>query len=192
MARSNPRFQGLQHPSCISVITKVASPCTRFSRFQTGRRYAYFHHGEIGIRVQVSYTQLAITHLLCHIRTSQHVSRRFQSGNLFLAGDAAHRFPPSGAFGMNTGIQDAHNLAWKLAAVLDGAAGPSLLDSYEVERKPVAEGNTALSVNNWKQAVQVPAGAAGFPLLDAANVVVSQFKFHCKRILSLVSRHSLR
>ena len=50
---------------------------------------------------------------------------------IFLVGDAAHRFPPAGGFGMNTGVQDAHNLAWKMAAVLHGRAGEELLDSYE-------------------------------------------------------------
>jgi 2-polyprenyl-6-methoxyphenol hydroxylase-like FAD-dependent oxidoreductase len=75
---------------------------------------------------------------------------------VLLAGDAAHRFPPSGGFGMNTGVQDAHNLGWKLAAVLQGAAGEGLLRSYQAERRPVAEANTALSVANWNEAVKVP------------------------------------
>jgi putative polyketide hydroxylase len=63
---------------------------------------------------------------------------RWSSGRVFLAGDAAHVMPPSGAFGANTGIQDAHNLAWKLAMVLRGQADPALLDSYDQERRPVA------------------------------------------------------
>ncbi|MER6950130.1 FAD-dependent monooxygenase [Nonomuraea sp. NPDC000554] len=62
---------------------------------------------------------------------------RFRAGRVFLAGDAAHVVPPLGAFGLNTGMADAHNLAWKLAAVLAGQAGPGLLDSYEAERRPV-------------------------------------------------------
>ena len=66
------------------------------------------------------------------------VAERFGDGRVFLAGDAAHRHPPSGALGLNTGIQDAHNLAWKLAAVVGGTASPALLDSYEAERRPVA------------------------------------------------------
>ncbi|MCX4680599.1 FAD-dependent monooxygenase [Streptomyces sp. NBC_01433] len=66
------------------------------------------------------------------------VARRFRSGRVFLVGDAAHRHPPSGALGLNTGVQDAHNLAWKLALVLDGAADDALLDTYESERRPVA------------------------------------------------------
>ncbi|XVQ88740.1 FAD-dependent monooxygenase [Microbispora siamensis] len=63
---------------------------------------------------------------------------RFRAGRVFLAGDAAHAVPPLGAFGLNTGMADAHNLAWKLVSVLAGQAGPGLLDSYEAERRPVA------------------------------------------------------
>lgn len=57
---------------------------------------------------------------------------------------------------MNTGIQDAHNLAWKLAAVLSGKAAGQLLSSYHTERRPVAAANSALSVNNWHEALRVP------------------------------------
>lgn len=69
---------------------------------------------------------------------AERVAQRYASGRVFLAGDSAHEMSPTGAFGSNTGIQDAHNLAWKLAAVLDGAAGPGLLETYEAERLPVA------------------------------------------------------
>ncbi|WHZ25809.1 MAG: Polyketide hydroxylase WhiE VIII [Nitrospira sp.] len=67
------------------------------------------------------------------------IAERFRKGRVFLVGDAAHVMPPTGAFGGNTGIHDAHNLAWKLAAVLKGAADASLVDSYDSERRPVAE-----------------------------------------------------
>jgi putative polyketide hydroxylase len=73
------------------------------------------------------------------------VADRFQAGRVFLAGDAAHVMPPWGGFGANTGIQDAHNLAWKLAAVLGGHAGPALLDTYNVERRPVARSVSEIS-----------------------------------------------
>ncbi|MFI7002746.1 FAD-dependent monooxygenase [Nocardia sp. NPDC050175] len=63
---------------------------------------------------------------------------KFQRGRVFLVGDAAHSVPPQGAFGLNTGAADAHNLAWKLAAVLHGQAGPALLETYETERRSVA------------------------------------------------------
>jgi 2-polyprenyl-6-methoxyphenol hydroxylase-like FAD-dependent oxidoreductase len=65
------------------------------------------------------------------------VADRFREGRVFLAGDAAHVMPPNGGFGGNTGIHDAHNLAWKLALVLRGDADPALLDTYEAERRPV-------------------------------------------------------
>ncbi|MFI6100998.1 FAD-dependent oxidoreductase [Lentzea sp. NPDC051213] len=67
------------------------------------------------------------------------VADQFSQGRIFLAGDAAHTLPPSrGGFGANVGIEDAHNLAWKLAAVLNGESRPSLLDTYDAERRPVA------------------------------------------------------
>jgi 2-polyprenyl-6-methoxyphenol hydroxylase-like FAD-dependent oxidoreductase len=62
----------------------------------------------------------------------------FRQGSVFLAGDAAHVMPPTGGFGGNTGVADVHNLAWKLAMVLRGDAGPGLLDSYDAERRPIA------------------------------------------------------
>ncbi|MET3984581.1 FAD-dependent oxidoreductase [Streptomyces sp. PvR034] len=78
-------------------------------------------------------------------------SWRSADGRVLAAGDAAHTFPPTGGFGMNTGIQDAHNLAWKLAAVLHGGAPDTLLDSYERERRPVAEFNARHSESNALQ-----------------------------------------
>jgi putative polyketide hydroxylase len=68
-----------------------------------------------------------------------YVADRFRDGPVFLAGDAAHVIPPIGGFGGNTGVQDAHNLAWKLAFVLRGQAGEGLLDTYEAERLPLAD-----------------------------------------------------
>ena len=71
------------------------------------------------------------------------VAERFQRGRVFLGGDAAHLFTPTGGLGYNTAVEDAVNLGWKLAHVLQGRAPESLLASYEVERKPLAERNTA-------------------------------------------------
>lgn len=71
-------------------------------------------------------------------RATACVAEKFQVRRIFIAGDAAHLMPPNGGFGGNTGIHDAHNLAWKLALVLKGHAPEGLLDSYASERKPVA------------------------------------------------------
>jgi putative polyketide hydroxylase len=75
-------------------------------------------------------------------------AKQYQQGRIFLCGDAAHRIPPTGGMGMNTGIGDAHNLAWKLAYVIHGYAEKSLLNSYETERKPLAQTTIDWSVNN--------------------------------------------
>jgi 2-polyprenyl-6-methoxyphenol hydroxylase-like FAD-dependent oxidoreductase len=74
---------------------------------------------------------------VAHWRAEANVAARMQAGRVFLAGDAAHVVPPNGGFGGNTGVQDARNLAWKLAAVVKGEAGPALLDTYEEERGPL-------------------------------------------------------
>lgn len=66
-------------------------------------------------------------------------AQQYRHGRIFLCGDAAHRIPPTGGMGMNTGIGDAHNLAWKIAYVIQGYADQTLLDSYEQERKPLAQ-----------------------------------------------------
>jgi putative polyketide hydroxylase len=71
-------------------------------------------------------------------RATAEVARKFSEGRVFIIGDAAHLMPPNGGFGGNTGIHDAHNLAWKLAQVIHGHAHPRLLESYASERKPVA------------------------------------------------------
>ena len=84
-------------------------------------------------------------------RHEQAVADRWRVGRILLVGDAAHRFPPHGGFGMNSGIQDCANLAWKLAAVVRGQAGEELLDTYEAERKPVAEYNAEQVALNTKR-----------------------------------------
>ena len=73
---------------------------------------------------------------------------RYQDGAVLLAGDAVHQHSPAGGFGMNTGMGDAVDLGWKLAATLDGWAGPGLLASYQSERRPVARRNVGVATDN--------------------------------------------
>lgn len=86
--------------------------------------------------------------------TSQ-VAERYREGNVFLVGDAAHRFPPTGGLGLNSGVQDAHNLAWKIAFVERGRAGAGILDTYEIERRPVAQNNADQSLANALKIIEV-------------------------------------
>jgi 2-polyprenyl-6-methoxyphenol hydroxylase-like FAD-dependent oxidoreductase len=76
------------------------------------------------------------------------VAKHYRKGRIFLAGDAAHRIPPAGGLGINSGAGDVQNLSWKLAAVLRGEAGDALLDTYEAERQPVARNNNEQSLTN--------------------------------------------
>jgi len=93
------------------------------------------------------------------------VAERFRDGAVLLAGDAAHVMPPTGAMGANTGIQDAHNLAWKLAAVLRGEAGDELLSTYDAERRPIAERTVAQAAARFaaRSGPGGPPGAGGPP-----------------------------
>jgi hypothetical protein len=70
------------------------------------------------------------------------VAEKFQQGRVFIAGDAVHLFTPTGGLGYNTAVEDAVNLAWKLASVIRGLAPVSLLETYETERRPLAQRNT--------------------------------------------------
>jgi 2-polyprenyl-6-methoxyphenol hydroxylase-like FAD-dependent oxidoreductase len=90
-------------------------------------------------------------------RPNVRLARRFRDGRVFLAGDAAHAHPPTGGQGLNTSVQDAYNLGWKLAAALAAGPGPEaerLLDSYEAERRPVAEHVLGLSEDLLRRHVE--------------------------------------
>src|SRR5580658_10786642 len=73
------------------------------------------------------------------------LAERYRQGRVFLAGDAVHLVIPAGGLGMNTGVADAFDLSWKLAATLEGWGGPELLDSYEIERRQIGERNIGAS-----------------------------------------------
>ena len=84
------------------------------------------------------------------------VADRFVDGRVFLAGDAAHAHPPNGGLGMNTGIQDSWDLGWKLAALVKGWGGPTLVESYDYERRPACARAAAESLRNYHRLVGAP------------------------------------
>ncbi|MEM7281890.1 MAG: FAD-dependent monooxygenase [Pseudomonadota bacterium] len=87
------------------------------------------------------------------------VADRFREGPVFLVGDSIHRFPPTGGLGLNTGVGDVHNLIWKIAAALKGNLSEddaaTLLDSYELERRPVAQANCDVSKENNEKMTEI-------------------------------------
>src|ERR1700679_4345985 len=88
------------------------------------------------------------------------VAGNMGAGRVVLCGDSAHLFTPTGGFGLNTGVDDAMNLGWKLAALSQGWGGPKLLPSYEIERRPIAQRNTAASKSLARSVGAVPIGEA--------------------------------
>jgi hypothetical protein len=112
-------------------------------------------------------------------RAQRRTARTFRAGRVFLAGDAAHTHPPTGGLGLNTSVQDAYNLGWKLAAVLASRAPAALLETYEEERRPIAAATLGLATKlldatkrgdsrRGREVQQLDIGYAGSPLaLDA-------------------------
>lgn len=96
------------------------------------RAAAGLPEADVTLRPQIPGTDLTV---LAFPIVAQ-IAESYRAGRVFLVGDAAHAWPPTGGLGANAGIQDAHNLAWKLAAVLRGAAASALLDTYHDERRP--------------------------------------------------------
>jgi putative polyketide hydroxylase len=106
------------------------------------------------------------------------VAERLVEGRVLLVGDAAHQLPPTGGFGMNTGVQTAHNLVWKLALVLSGAAGPALLDTFDRERRPVGRFNADRSLENAMVVQRINAAATGeMPALTPAEAVEASRRY---------------
>jgi len=113
------------------------------------------------------------------------VSERYHEGRAFLAGDSAHMLSPTGAFGMNTGIQDAVDLSWKLAAVLQGWGGPRLLDSYDAERRPIGHRNVREAAANFRRMTSPRPG----PLLLDPTPAGDAFRQQLGAEFSAIMRH---
>jgi hypothetical protein len=105
-------------------------------------------------------------------RISHRIVDAYGRGRVFVAGDAAHIHPPTGAQGMNTGIQDAHNLAWKLALAVSGDAAHGLLDSYDAERRPVGEEVVGRTVRSAREGIGADSADPDFVIRREAQLLI--------------------
>lgn len=105
-------------------------------------------------------------------RISHRIAGSYGSGRVFIAGDAAHVHPPTGAQGMNTGIQDAHNLAWKVALAVRGHAATGLLDSYDAERRPVGEDVVGRTVRSAREGIGADATDPDYVIRREAQLLI--------------------
>ena len=105
------------------------------------------------------------------------VAESFQRGRIFIAGDAAHTMPPTGGYGGNTGVQDAHNLAWKLSCVVKGQAGPELLASYNAERQPAGRQAIEQAYNRYVTRSDPDIGTEGMkPAIPDIHVEFNRYR----------------
>ena len=137
------------------TMTEIGHPGVRGMLLSVGERRWVLHTGAPGTPEELVRTALGADVPVTVIaakwwRATVRMADRFRAGRAFLAGDAAKAISPLGAFGLNTGLADGHNLAWKLAMVLAGQAGDRLLDTYHDERHAVAEFVTRQAVVRWR------------------------------------------
>ena len=111
-------------------------------------------------------------------------AERYRDGRVFLAGDAAHTMPPNGGFGGNTGVQDAHNLAWKLALAIKGSAGPRLLETYDLERRPLGELTVEQAYTRYVRRTAPYLGTESIqPVVDEWRMEIG-YKYHSSAVFS--------
>jgi 2-polyprenyl-6-methoxyphenol hydroxylase-like FAD-dependent oxidoreductase len=148
----------------------------------TNERCVEFVHSAIGMpEAKVEIEDIAPW------RAVAEVAERFTDGRVFLVGDAAHVMPPMGGFGGNTGVQDTHNLAWKMALVLKGLAGPDLLATYNAERQPIGELATQQAYTRYVLRVVPERGKEGMqPLVDDLSMEIG-YRYHSPAIVSEAS-----
>lgn len=137
------------------------------------------------VRAAIGDTEVALDIKSCNPWSMQaRTAEKIRIGNVFLAGDAAHPLPPTGGQGTNTGIGDVHNLAWKIALVLDGVAKDSILDSYSSERLPIARFNVAQSARNAQNMGKAGLGSA----LKVPAEIIEAFETRDKQLLKPVRK----
>jgi len=141
-------------------------PNTNVSEGLTDQRCLELIHAALG----ASDVPITIDSVM-HWQAEANTAERFRDGRVFLAGDAAHVMPPNGGFGGNTGVQDAQNLAWKIARVVRGEEEESLLDSYDAERRPVGAFTVEQAYSRYVTRTAPYLGSAGMePIAPDLNV----------------------
>jgi 2-polyprenyl-6-methoxyphenol hydroxylase-like FAD-dependent oxidoreductase len=134
--------------------TLIALDGRELWRFGLRGKWYFDHRKELDIdQLVTDFVGKKIPYELISMRrwvTHDLVAHQYRSGNVFLAGDAAHLNSPSGGFGLNTGMGDVIDLGWKLAAVLEGWGAPELLDTYDLERRPIAQRNVRQATENYR------------------------------------------
>ena len=150
----------------VHTIGDPDHPETNVSSGLTEQRSLEYVHSALG----TDEVPVAIENVM-HWQSTADIAEHFCQGRVFLAGDAAHVMPPYGGFGGNTGIHDAHNIAWKLALVLKGTAAPQLLSTYESERRPASAFTVEQAYSRYVTRAASYLGTTGMqPLEEDLNI----------------------
>jgi 2-polyprenyl-6-methoxyphenol hydroxylase-like FAD-dependent oxidoreductase len=150
----------------VHTIGDPAHPETNVSNGLTNERCLEYVHAALG----TDEVPVTIENVM-HWQSTADIAECFRQDRVFLAGDAAHVMPPYGGFGGNTGIHDAHNIAWKLALVLKGIAGPDLLSTYDSERRPASGFTVEQAYSRYVTRAASYLGTTGMqPLQDDLNI----------------------
>ncbi|MCX4821386.1 FAD-dependent monooxygenase [Streptomyces sp. NBC_01142] len=140
---------------------------------ESGRRPGLEHIQAVLDRLSPEPTTASAMRWASVFRISHRLVDRYSDGRVFVAGDAAHIHPPTGAQGMNTGIQDAYNLAWKLALAVAGTGHPQLLGSYDAERRPVGEEVVGRTVRHATVGVEADPDDPATVMMREAQLLVA-------------------
>jgi 2-polyprenyl-6-methoxyphenol hydroxylase-like FAD-dependent oxidoreductase len=157
-------------PEELSVSTTAADNITH--GFEGTRKPELHHIQAVLDRLSPEPTTARNLRWSSVFRISHRIVDAYGRGRVFVAGDAAHIHPPTGAQGMNTGIQDAHNLAWKIALAVQGHAAPRLLDSYDAERRPVGEEVVGRTVRSARQGIGTDSSDASFVIRREGQLLI--------------------
>lgn len=140
--------------------------------FSSGRAPELHHIQDVIDRLSPEPTVVRNLRWSSVFRISHRIVDAYGRHRVFVAGDAAHIHPPTGAQGMNTGIQDAHNLAWKLALTVSGVAAAGLLDSYDAERRPIGEEVVGRTVRSAREGIGADSTDPDFVIRREAQLLI--------------------